>query len=119
VSGLMAGFEGLAASLLAFQPGQREFNVLAGAQRVGGEVGAAAMVVARLQSANAHTVRPARLRVGDGELREERLLAEVAKTVFLFAPELAAQLALPVFQRHVLRFVQTRQFGGAVLLLAF
>ena len=43
------------------------------------------------------------------------MLADVFEAIVLLAAELPAQLDLPVFQRHVLRLVQTRQLGPLAL----
>ncbi len=70
--------------------------MLAGAQFVGGVVGARAVVVAGIQTAYRHAVGGLRLRVADAKLREERLSAAVFQHERLFAPELTPQRALPV-----------------------
>jgi len=50
---LIAGFEGFSAAFPALQLRQGELDVLAGAERIGGEVGTGAVIAARLQAANA------------------------------------------------------------------
>src|SRR5262249_55736520 len=49
-------------------------------------------------------------RVGHLELGEDAFLAQVLQREVLLAAELAAQLDLPVLQRHVRRLDQARQF---------
>ncbi|MFT4247148.1 MAG: hypothetical protein QM581_03790 [Pseudomonas sp.] len=86
---------------LAFQPRQHEFHVLAGAQLVGAEVRAVALVLARRQAADQHAVGAAGVRVAHAELGEQWLGREIVQHERLLAPELAPQRALPVLRRHV------------------
>jgi hypothetical protein len=60
---LEAARERRASAPPAFELAEHELDVLAGTQRVGGEVGATAVVVARPGAADAHSVRVARLGV--------------------------------------------------------
>src|SRR5207237_1307627 len=92
--------------------GEGELDVLAGAERVRGEVGAGAVVVAQAGAADVDAVGTLALRVGHLELGEDAVFAEVLQGEVLLAAELAAQLDLPVLQRHALRLVQPRQLGG-------
>src|SRR5262249_61875390 len=100
---------------LALQPGQRELDVLAGAQRVGGEVGAGAGVVAGVRPAHLDAVGVAAGRVGDRELRKDRLLAEVFQAELLLTAELPPQFDLPRLQRHAVGLVQARQLDAWLL----
>src|SRR5262249_44390159 len=72
-----------------------ELDVLAGAKRVGGEVGAGARVVARAGAANGDAVGVAAGRVDDLELGQGRVVAAVFNPEFLLPPQLPPQLALP------------------------
>ena len=95
------------APALPLEPGQRELDVLAGAQRVDGEIGAGAEVLAQALRRGSPRDRSASVcGIGDLELREDRLVAEVLQAELLLAAELPPQGDLPVFQRHVLRLAQ-------------
>src|SRR5205807_422985 len=112
VGRLVAGLQLGPAAALALQFGEGELDVLAGAEGVGGEVGAGAVVVARPGAADLDAVAAPRLWVGDLELGEEAVAAEVLQAEVLLAPELAAQLPLPLLQAEVVGLVQARQLGG-------
>ena len=99
---LEAGFQGRGSAPLAFQHGQGELDVFAGPQGVGDEVGTGAGIVAGMEAANVDAVSPLALGIGDVEFREDGMFADVDQAEVLFAAELPSQLALPVFQRHVL-----------------
>src|SRR5205823_2764490 len=96
-------------------------DVLARAERIGHEVRASAMIVARLQTADGYAVIPTRLWIRHLEFGEDGLIADVRQPVFHFAPELSPQLNLPFFQRHLGRFDETGQLSLRRLpaLLAF
>ena len=88
------------------QLGQREFDVLAGTQVVGGEVWAGAQVVAAGRAADGHAIVPAAVGVADAEFGKHRRLflapfcmPQVLQLEALLAPELAAQRALPYFSQ--------------------
>jgi hypothetical protein len=85
--------------------------VLAGAQRVGGEVGAGAIVIAGVAAADVDAVGTLRLGVVDLEFGEDGVLTLVFQAEVLLPAELPAQLDLPVLQRHVLGLVQPRHLG--------
>ena len=103
---LKPGLQITSGGAFAFQFGQCELDVLAGAERVGGKVGAGAIIVARLRAANEDAVTALTLRVGHLEFGEDRMLADVLDKKVLLTAKLPAQLGLPLFQRHVIRFVQ-------------
>ena len=105
---LKARLQGGLAAPSAFDTGKRELDVFAGAQGVGGEVGAGTKVVGQAGAADSHTIARLALGIDDFEFREDGMLAEVLDGKILIAAELAAQLDLPVLQRHVLRFCQPR-----------
>ena len=108
---------GLAAALLG-QAGERELDVLAGAQVVGREVGAAAEVAAQRAAADGHAVARAALRVVHAEVGEHRFVPQVLQLEGLFAAELAAQGGLPVGglqTRRAARARQPRCLGGSAL----
>src|SRR5207253_2269288 len=108
---LEAGPQLRGAAALALQGGEGELDVLAGAQRVRGEVRAGAVVVPQAGAADVDAVGALALRVDDLEFGEDAVVAEVLEGEVLFPAELAAQLDLPVFQRHACRLVQPRQLG--------
>ena len=93
------------------QLGERELDVLAGAERVGGEVRAGAGIVAEGQAANGDAIGIPALRIGDLELGKSGMIAEIAQAKLLLAAELPAQLGLPLFERHVGGLLQSRQLG--------
>ncbi len=101
------------AAAARLQPRQREFDVLAGTQVVGGVVPAGALVVPGRQTADGDEVMRAAVGVVDAERGEHRLRAKVAQGKGLFAPELAAQGGLPVGHRKGLRPPCARQSGLA------
>src|SRR5262245_13339878 len=107
----MAGTQRGLAAAFRLQPCQRELYVFASAERVGREIGTRAMIVAGLHTANLDVIGPLTLRIGDVELREKRLVADILECEFLLAPELSPELDLPIFQRHLGRLVQARQLG--------
>lgn len=74
---------------------ENEFDVLAGAQLVGGVIGAGAIVVTRQFAAYRYTIGTLRLRVADAELRKEGFRADIFQLERLLATELTAQCALP------------------------
>src|SRR5579883_1198292 len=80
---------------------QNEFDVLAGTEIIGGEVRAAAEVVAGLPTANGDAIPATALGVGDAVFREHRLLAEILDLELLLAAELPAQLPLPGIRREI------------------
>ena len=80
---------------------QRELDVLAGAQLVGGVIGTGAVVIARIQPAYRHAVGAARFRVAHLEFGEKRFGTQVLQRELLLAPELAAQRALPFSWIHL------------------
>ena len=104
---------------LAPRPGadlrQREFDVLAGAEMVGGKVGTRAVVVAGKCTANRHPVAAATFRVEHREFGEHRIVAEVLQAELLLAAELPAQRPLPFIGRQVGGFALAREarFGSA------
>src|SRR5262249_9823427 len=81
------------------QAGEDGLDVLAGAQRVGAEVGALAGVVADVEAANGDLVAAARGRVGDLVVREDPVPAEVADGEVLLRGTAAAQVDL-FFTKH-------------------
>src|ERR1700674_1152102 len=89
------------------------FDMFAGAQVVGGKVGARAKVLADARSANRDPVTATALRVSYGEFREDRLATEVFEEEGLLTPELPAQPNLPVFGAHFLGTAQARELGLA------
>jgi hypothetical protein len=91
------------------QPGERELDVLAGAQVVGCEVRAAAEVAAQRTAADGHAVLRAALRVVHAELGEHWLVAQVLQLESLLAAELAAQCGLPVGHGELRRPARARQ----------
>ena len=58
---------------LFLQPGEREFDVLAGAQLAGGVIGTRTEIAAWSQASNRHAIARFRHRIGDPKLGEERL----------------------------------------------
>lgn len=92
-----------------FDAGEREFDVLASAQIVGGEVRAGAEVFAGAAPADRDAVVSAALRIGDGELGEYGLGAEVFNYKGLIPAELPAQTGLPLLDRHLRGTAQARQ----------
>ena len=85
---------------------QRELDVLAGAQRVDGEIRAGAEVFARGHAPDGHAIGPFRLRIEDLELGEDFLPAHVLQLERLLPAELPPQGGLPLGQRHVVGFSQ-------------
>src|SRR5262249_20968108 len=106
VGRLEAGAQGGGPAALALQGGEGELDVLAGAERVGGEVGAGAEVVADARAAHLHAIGVLALGVGDLEEGEDGVIANVLEEEALRTAELPAQLDLPVFQGHALGLVQ-------------
>src|SRR5439155_15948499 len=100
VSRLKTVAQGGLAAALAFEITQREFDVLAGTQGIGGKIGTGAKVVPRLLTANGDAVAVLVLRIGNFEFGEDEVVADVHDVETLIAAELASQLDLPVFQRH-------------------
>ncbi len=113
---------GLAAAPLG-QLGQRELDVLAGAQVVGRKVGAAAEVAAQRVAADGHAVVRGALWVVHAEVGEHRLVAQVLQLESLLAAELAAQCGLPVGDSEPGRAAGARQarfdLGPSAVLAAF
>jgi hypothetical protein len=91
------------ATAARLQPRQRELDVLAGTQVVGGVVPAGALIAARLEATGRDEVVRAAVGVVDAEDREHRLGAKIAQGKGLLAPELAAQGGLPVGHRKGFR----------------
>jgi hypothetical protein len=81
--------------------GEGEFDVLAGAEVVGREIGARAAVVAGLRAADDDPVAAPAVGVEDRELGKDRVVAEILEAERLLAAELTAQRALPVVGRQV------------------
>jgi len=94
-----AGRQGFLATKPTAQLAECEFDVLAGTQVVGLKVRARAVIVACVRAPNHHPVAAPAIRVVDGKLGENWVLAGVLKTEMLFAAELAAQRTLPVVDR--------------------
>src|SRR5439155_385898 len=110
---LDAARQGLAHAQLSFQPRQGELDVLARPQRVRREVRARAEVVPRLAAPDHHPVAIPRERIGDLELRGDRMAARAAlEEELLLAAELPAQLPLPRLERQLLRPVEPRELRG-------
>ena len=98
---------------------ERKLDVLAGAQVVGGVVQAGTQVVPRRRATDRHAIAPARVRVEDAVVREDRrrlVPRQVDQLEGLVARELPAQRALPVRRRHLGRFALARQarLGGGL-----
>ncbi|MEF8736453.1 MAG: hypothetical protein V5B35_07570 [Candidatus Accumulibacter necessarius] len=74
---LEAPLEGLLAAWSGADLRQCEFDVLAGAEIVGREVGTRAVVVAGLCAANGHPEAATAVGVEEGELGEDRIIAQV------------------------------------------
>ncbi len=107
---LDAARQRLAHARLSFQPRQGELDVLARPQRVRREVGARAEVVPRLAAPDHHPVAVPRERIGDLELRGDRMAARaLLEEELLLAAELLAQRSLPRLERHLLRPVEPRE----------
>ena len=92
----MAGGQRRLATAAPGQAGEREFDVLAGAQVVGGVVQASAAVVTCCAAPDDHAVARAAGRVVDPEFREHWRDAQVVEPEVLLAAELLAQRSLPV-----------------------
>jgi hypothetical protein len=75
-----------------------ELDVLARAERIGGEVRAAAVVVARPRSTDRHAIGTAASRIRDLEFGEDGLGSVVLEREGLLAPELPPELPLPRFE---------------------
>ena len=75
-------------------------DVLARAERVSGEVGTGASVVAGRGPTDGDAIRPPRRRIGDEKIGEDELIADVLERELLLAAELPPELRLPLFQRH-------------------
>ena len=104
-----AGLERRLAAAPLSQPAEHELDVLAGSERAGGEVGAGAKIVAQLGPANGDAIRVLAFGIGDFELGEDRLAADVPPGKLLIAAKLPPQFPLPRFQRHPGRLMQPRQ----------
>ncbi len=110
---------------LFLQPGQRKFDVLAGAQFVARVIRTGTEIVAWPQAPNGHTIVAFRLRIADAKIREEGLCSHIFQVEQLFAPELPPQRALPVHRSKIGRGVGAGKlgflvgFGGRVDLVAF
>jgi hypothetical protein len=78
--------------------------VFAGAQRIGREVRAGAVVLAWSHTADGHAVRAGALGIANVEIGEHAFRADVRQLKRLLPPELAAKLALPGLQGHLRRF---------------
>ena len=103
---LIAQRQGPLGARPAAQAVEHVFDVLAGAQRVDGEVGAGAEVLAQRLAADRHPISPSGLGIGDLELGEERFVAEVLDAEFLRPGELPPQRHLPLVQGHFFRLPQ-------------
>jgi hypothetical protein len=90
--------------------------VFAGAERVGGEIGARAEIIAQVRPANGDPVAILILRIGDFKFGKDGMLAEVLESKALIPAELPAQLNLPVLEGHSRGFVQPGQLRGFSLL---
>jgi len=110
---MVAGFEGAGAALDVAQAGERELDVLAGAQRVGHKVRAGAEIIAQTIAADSHAVGAPALRIGDSEVGKDRLAAEIDELELLLPPELPAQRGLPGFEGHVLGLARAGESGFA------
>ena len=97
------------------QAAERELDVLAGAQRIHGKVGAGTVVLTQAGTADSHSVGTLALGVGHFELGKHRLAADVPDLEFLFAAVLLAQGDLPILQRHPLRHAEPRDLLGGCL----
>jgi hypothetical protein len=73
------------------EAGKGEFDVLAGAEIVGREIGAGAAVVARLRAADDDPVAAPAFGVEDGEIGKHGIVAQILESEGLLATELAAQ----------------------------
>jgi hypothetical protein len=87
---LKSGAQSRDAAALAFQNGQGELDVLAGAERVGGEIRTRAVVVSRLHAANVDAIGIPRLRIKHIEDGKNRMFAGVFEAKVLLAAELTA-----------------------------
>ncbi len=85
---LVAARERPPRAALFHQPGQCEFEVLAGAQLAGGIIGARTEVAAGPQAANRHPVTGFRNRIADPELGKERFAGQIFEAEGLLASEL-------------------------------
>ena len=92
-----------------FQTPEHVLDMLAGAQQVGGEVRAGAVVVARVRAPDRNAILAAVGRVSDLEFREDGFIAHVLETEGLRAAELAAQGNLPVGRGQVHRRLRVRE----------
>ncbi|WP_429346412.1 hypothetical protein [Paraburkholderia sp. Clong3] len=111
--GLITTGEGRLCASLAQQSRQGKFNVLAGAEFVGGVIGTVAKVVARAGPTNRHAIAEVRLRIADAEFGEIRLRPEILQRERLLLPELPTQGALPVGGRHVIGGVDAGKLRGS------
>jgi hypothetical protein len=85
---------------LVAQRHQHRLDVLAGAQRVGAEVGAFAGVVERLEAADRHPVLPARPRIGHLVVAENAVAAQVLDAELPLGRALAADVDLLLAQHR-------------------
>ena len=83
---LEARFECAGPAALAFERGEREFDVLASAEGVRGEVGAGTEIVPRARPANLDAIEAARFRILDLEGRKDRVFARVLEAILLSGP---------------------------------
>ena len=93
----------------AFQPGEGELDVLAGAELGGGEVRAGAVVPAGLPAADRHAIAGSGDGVAHPELGEDGLAPEILEAERLLAAELPAQAALPLRRRQRGRRLAARE----------
>ena len=91
---------------VTFQLSQCELDVLAGAQRVDGEIGARAVIVAQARAADRHPVGPPCLGVSYLEFGEDCLAADVLDLELLFPAVLPPQIHLPCLDRHLFRLAK-------------
>ena len=80
------------------KPAQEELDVFAGSQRVDGEVGAGAKVLAQRRTPNCHAIGPAALGIGHFVIGKEGFLADVFVREILLPAVLATQRDLPLVQ---------------------
>lgn len=85
---------------------------LAGAEFIGGVIGAGAEIVARTMAAYRHTVAGAGGGIADAEIGKEAFLAQIYQAESLLAPELPTQRALPVYRRQIGGCMDTREPGA-------
>src|SRR5438132_1184147 len=90
---------------LVLEGGQDGLDMLAGAQRVGAEVGAFAGIVAQVEAANADAIGAAGGRVADLVVAEDAVAAQVLDAQLLLGGPLAANVDLLLAQHDWLASV--------------